>query len=163
MKRIFIDIKAIIVTDDLSFQKDVIHNLFRINKQLGYDLIFIISNKIKEQPSIAKALEILSNEHIVFEVISSAKENENTASFAITKNDTGFTVAVNNTASAFNNWNEIVTFLRSSLRKVHHTRNTNETKIELELNVDGNGVYNISTGLNFFNHMLEQFSKHSSC
>jgi imidazoleglycerol-phosphate dehydratase/histidinol-phosphatase len=48
------------------------------------------------------------------------------------------------------------------MRKVSHTRNTNETKIAIELNPDGNGVYQISTGLGFFNHMLEQLSKHSN-
>lgn len=39
-------------------------------------------------------------------------------------------------------------------------RETKETKIELELNLDGTGIYEISTGINFFNHMLEQFAHH---
>ena len=54
-----------------------------------------------------------------------------------------------------------LTDLKSSSRKIVHTRNTNETKIEIEMNLDGNGIYNVSTGLNFFNHMIEQLSKHS--
>lgn len=41
------------------------------------------------------------------------------------------------------------------------SRNTNETKIKIKLNLDGTGKYNIDTGVNFFNHMLESFSKHS--
>lgn len=40
-------------------------------------------------------------------------------------------------------------------------RNTSETEIEIKLNIDGTGKYNIQTGVNFFNHMLESFSKHS--
>ena len=40
-------------------------------------------------------------------------------------------------------------------------RKTSETDIEIELNIDGTGKYNIDTGVNFFNHMLESFSKHS--
>lgn len=40
------------------------------------------------------------------------------------------------------------------------TRNTSETKIEIELNIDGSGVYDIETGIPFFNHMLELFTKH---
>ena len=39
-------------------------------------------------------------------------------------------------------------------------RNTNETKISLRLNVDGTGTYKVSTGIRFFDHMLESFAKH---
>ena len=41
------------------------------------------------------------------------------------------------------------------------SRKTSETDIKIKMNLDGEGVYNISTGVNFFNHMLESFSKHS--
>ena len=41
------------------------------------------------------------------------------------------------------------------------SRKTSETDIDIEMNLDGTGEYNISTGVNFFNHMLESFSKHS--
>lgn len=40
-------------------------------------------------------------------------------------------------------------------------RNTNETQITVELNLDGTGAYNISTGIGFLDHMLEQLSRHS--
>ena len=39
-------------------------------------------------------------------------------------------------------------------------RNTNETKIKLDLNIDGTGKYNIDSGIGFFDHMLEGFTKH---
>ena len=41
------------------------------------------------------------------------------------------------------------------------SRKTSETDISIKMNLDGTGKYNISTGVNFFNHMLESFSKHS--
>ncbi len=41
------------------------------------------------------------------------------------------------------------------------SRNTNETKISLEINLDGSGKYEIDTGIGFFDHMLEQLSRHS--
>ena len=39
-------------------------------------------------------------------------------------------------------------------------RNTTETKISLRLNVDGQGSYTVSTGIRFFDHMLELFTRH---
>ena len=40
-------------------------------------------------------------------------------------------------------------------------RNTRETQISLSVNLDGTGVYSVSTGIPFLNHMLELFSRHS--
>jgi len=57
-------------------------------------------------------------------------------------------------------WSRIYEFLKRGLRLVKHQRNTNETKIAIELNMDGNGTANISTGLGFFDHMLEQIARH---
>ena len=39
-------------------------------------------------------------------------------------------------------------------------RNTTETKISLRLNIDGQGAYQVSTGIRFFDHMLELFARH---
>ena len=57
-------------------------------------------------------------------------------------------------------WKDIYAFLKLGLRKVSHQRNTNETKVDIELNVDGSGKADISTGLGFFDHMLEQVARH---
>jgi imidazoleglycerol-phosphate dehydratase len=42
------------------------------------------------------------------------------------------------------------------------TRKTRETDIQLELNLDGTGVYEVGTGIAFFDHMLESFTKHAA-
>jgi len=59
------------------------------------------------------------------------------------------------------NWDDIYTYLRLPDRVADITRNTNETKIQVNLNLDGKGEMHIHTGLGFFDHMLEQLSKHS--
>ncbi len=59
------------------------------------------------------------------------------------------------------NWKDIYDFLREPPRKISHIRNTNETKIEININLDGHGSTEIQTGLGFFDHMLEQVAKHS--
>ena len=46
-------------------------------------------------------------------------------------------------------------------RNTNVSRKTSETDITIKMDLDGTGKYNISTGVNFFNHMLESFSKHS--
>ncbi|HTL06675.1 MAG TPA: bifunctional histidinol-phosphatase/imidazoleglycerol-phosphate dehydratase HisB [Chitinophagaceae bacterium] len=57
-------------------------------------------------------------------------------------------------------WSEIYEYLRLGLRQVVHERNTNETQIKINLNIDGHGKANIVTGLGFFDHMLEQIARH---
>ena len=61
-----------------------------------------------------------------------------------------------------NNWDEIYQFLKLGLRTVVHDRNTKETKIHIELNLDGKGDATIHTGLGFFDHMLEQIARHGA-
>jgi len=50
--------------------------------------------------------------------------------------------------------------MRRAARHIKLCRNTNETDIRLALNVDGRGQYHISTGIRFFDHMLELFARH---
>lgn len=57
-------------------------------------------------------------------------------------------------------WSDIYSYLKLGLRKVSHQRNTNETKISIVANLDGNGQADIATGIGFFDHMLEQIARH---
>jgi imidazoleglycerol-phosphate dehydratase/histidinol-phosphatase len=59
-------------------------------------------------------------------------------------------------------WKEIYEFLKLKDRVAEITRNTNETKIYIKLNLDGSGKNDISTGLSFFDHMLDQIGRHGA-
>jgi len=50
---------------------------------------------------------------------------------------------------------------RDSSRTAKVERQTKETRIELELSLDGSGAYRVSTGIPFFDHMLESFARHA--
>ncbi len=58
-------------------------------------------------------------------------------------------------------WDEIYAKVASPDRTAVVERNTKETKIRVELNLDGTGKGNIHTGLGFFDHMLDQIARHS--
>ena len=57
-------------------------------------------------------------------------------------------------------WAELIRNILFPSRKASIKRNTRETDISIHLNLDGTGQSEIKTGLNFFDHMLEQIARH---
>lgn len=58
-------------------------------------------------------------------------------------------------------WDDIYARVAAPERTAKVQRNTKETQINIELNLDGTGKGNISTGLGFFDHMLDQIARHA--
>jgi imidazoleglycerol-phosphate dehydratase/histidinol-phosphatase len=162
MKKIFVSINAVIdVNNDGSpvFEKTVITNLYRI-KRLGYDLTLIIDDALLNKPFIQQAINTLNGEFQfnisnIIEMISGKDE------YLVQEINEQLLVKNSDETKLCYGWDDVFELIKSSARKITHTRNTNETKIAIEMNLDGNGVYHVDTGLNFFDHMIEQLSKHS--
>lgn len=57
-------------------------------------------------------------------------------------------------------WEQLAAYLTTKARTASLQRKTNETDISIELNLDGTGKADISTGLDFFDHMLDQIARH---
>jgi imidazoleglycerol-phosphate dehydratase/histidinol-phosphatase len=59
-------------------------------------------------------------------------------------------------------WKKIYEFLKLGERVIEHRRSTKETDIFIKINLDGTGEAKVSTGLHFFDHMLDQIARHGS-
>ena len=113
-----------------------------------YDLenSFVIGDRITDV-KLAKNL----NSKAIF-----INNDENLGADEILENDDLDNVIALKTTS----WKEIYEFLKLENRTAEIIRNTNETKIKINLNLDGTGKSNIDTGIAFFDHMLDQIAKH---
>jgi imidazoleglycerol-phosphate dehydratase/histidinol-phosphatase len=60
-------------------------------------------------------------------------------------------------------WDEIYRYVAAPQRRVTIERNTRETSVVISLNLDGSGKTEISTGVGFFDHLLDQIGRHSGC
>ncbi|CAN5218606.1 bifunctional histidinol-phosphatase/imidazoleglycerol-phosphate dehydratase HisB [soil metagenome] len=100
----------------------------------------------------------LANSYVIGDRSTDIKLAENLGCKAIFigENNNGATLSTKN-------WTEIYNFLCKPNRQAVVKRKTNETEIEIEINLDGTGKYEIKTGLSFFDHMLDQLSRHSGC
>ena len=146
--------------------------------EIFIDRTFPHENKPTRKPGIGMLKAYINSEHydlkksfVIGDRITDVKLAENlgcrafwlnnhdnlgASELSITSNELNHVIALET-----QNWEDIYNFLKLPPRIVEHSRNTNETNIAVAINLDGKGVANIKTGLDFFDHMLEQLAKHS--
>jgi imidazoleglycerol-phosphate dehydratase / histidinol-phosphatase len=100
----------------------------------------------------------LKNSFVIGDRITDIQLAENLGSQAIFISATANERATLSTTS----WETIYQFLKEQPRVAKLIRKTKETEIAVEINLDGSGKSNISTGLGFFDHMLDQIAKHGN-
>lgn len=136
------------------------------------DKTFTYENKETRKPGTALLTKYLSDE---YDLANSYVLGDRETDIQLAKNLGSKGIYIANTSTEISknlkkecvlqttSWNEIATFLTFPARKASIVRKTNETNITIDLLIDGSGKANISTGLGFFDHMLEQLARHSNC
>ena len=103
----------------------------------------------------------LANSYVIGDRDTDMQLAKNLGCNAIFINNSNFEIPVSaDVALRADNWKQIRDFLIAPPRKVVHRRSTNETDVQVELNLDGTGSATITTGISFFDHMLEQVARH---
>ncbi len=100
----------------------------------------------------------LKNSYVIGDRITDVQLAENMGCKSIFLSDALY----ENTAITTTEWEDIYRFLKSQSREGSVFRKTSETDISIKLNIDGKGISAISTGLGFFDHMLEQIARHAN-
>jgi imidazoleglycerol-phosphate dehydratase/histidinol-phosphatase len=134
------------------------------------DDTFESENKLTRKPNTGMLTKYLAcdydlkNSFVIGDRMTDVQLAKNLGAKAIFVKNQNFTQPSNNEPIALvaDDWREIYRFLKVPPRRIAHTRSTKETTIEIELNLDGIGVAEISTGIHFFDHMLEQLARHGS-
>lgn len=98
----------------------------------------------------------LQSSYVIGDRVSDVELAKNLGCRAIFYNNTGHPYAVLNSTD----WSEISDFLISEPRRARIERETGETSVLVDLNIDGTGKYSVDTGIGFFDHMLEQIARH---
>lgn len=153
MKQLFIHRSAI--QQEKNIAPGLIRNLFFVQNSLGYSIVLMSA----PDEDLSKIFE---SENIQYKIISrDTPQSENDV--LISANDLVAFPGLSLSYDKSSNWDEMYALLRKHLRCGSINRTTKETDIKVHLALNGHGKTKISTGLGFFDHMLDQIGKHSGC
>ncbi len=151
-----------------NFILETLENEGAIFSEILIDRSFASENKPTRKPNTGllqkyfSAEYDLENSFVIGDRETDVQLAKNLDAKAIFIKNSNFEIAETENVFIVENWREIYEFLKLPPRKVSHERQTKETEIAVELNLDGNGKAEISTGISFFDHMLEQLARHGN-
>lgn len=134
--------------------------------EICIDRSFAHENKPTRKPGTAMLTRYLAggydleNSFVVGDRATDVELARNLGAKAIFIANPNFPTPAGEDVFAAENWRAIYDFLKLPRRRVAHRRTTNETAVSVELALDGCGRAEISTGILFFDHMLEQLARH---
>lgn len=138
------------------------------------DRSFAHENKPTRKPGIGMLTQYLGgeydlkNSYVIGDRVTDVELARNLGARAILINDGSLAQKVTNSGLEdccpliTNDWKAIADFLKSPVRTATVVRRTKETDIAIEINLDGTGKSTINTGIAFFDHMLDQLSRHGN-
>jgi imidazoleglycerol-phosphate dehydratase/histidinol-phosphatase len=138
------------------------------------DRTFTHENKPTRKPGIGMLNEFfngqydLKNSYVIGDRLTDVELAKNLGAKGILINDGSLSQKLNETklndycAVVTKSWEDIYKLLTVVERKASVIRTTKETDIRIELNLDGSGKSSMSTGLGFFDHMLDQLARHGN-
>lgn len=141
-------------------------------KHIFIDRSFSHENKPTRKPGTAMLTEFFNGDYdlagsfVIGDRVTDVQLAKNLGASAILLNDGGLQKKVDELnlretcRLTTMSWKEVYNFLRHPERKATFRRTTKETDILVEVNLDGKGESSVSTGLGFFDHMLDQLSRH---
>ncbi len=133
--------------------------------KIHIDKSFPHENKITRKPNIGMLTEYFSEE---YDLANSFVVGDRPTDIQLAKNLGAKAIFIENSnfqcqeEAVFiaKSWKEIYEFLKRPLRIITHRRTTRETDVLVKINLDGSGKAEISTGIAFFDHLLEQIARH---
>ncbi len=148
----------------IDFEKAHNHILALFNSQgISFDEIFICPHMPEEGCDCRKPRTGLLTQYLAatsIDVDASAVIGDRASDMALAERIGLQGLLVNHADDPCMTWPEIVTLLCHSDRRATITRNSNETRISVTVNLDSETPVAIATGIGFFDHMLEQIAKH---
>jgi imidazoleglycerol-phosphate dehydratase/histidinol-phosphatase len=135
-----------------------------IFKEIFIDRTFPSQKASTRKPGTAMLVKYLSqgidlaSSYVIGDRLTDVELAKNLGCKAILINSESWPEAVFSTTD----WNDIVSYLKKIPRIGRVERNTNETQVAVEVNLDGSGKSAINSGTGFFDHMLEQIARHGN-
>jgi imidazoleglycerol-phosphate dehydratase/histidinol-phosphatase len=102
----------------------------------------------------------LPNSFVIGDRETDVKLAENLGCRAVFLNNPNFEPTASEGLVRVDDWEGVYREVVLGRRRAAHRRTTKETDIVVELDLDGSGIADIKTGIDFFDHMLEQISRH---